>query len=231
MKTGPILLSVDTTSPSGSVALLADGSLLAEVNSDSDSTFSERLLASIDCVLKTQTMTAQDIDAFALAVGPGSFTGIRIGVSTIKSLAEASKKPVVPVSSLEALALKLHQQGSRLLCPLIDAKKDEVYAALYEARAGRIEEIVPQGAYAPDRFLSLLPSRRKISFIGNGVIPYRKKIIDYFRDRAYLSARSLFIAYEVGQIGTAKIKQNEGIRGRQIEPLYFRRSQAEERNL
>lgn len=228
MKKRPILLSLDTTSPAGSVALLEDGSLLAEVNSDSAATFSERLLAAIDFVLKSQALTLEKIDAFALAVGPGSFTGIRIGVSTVKSLAGASGKPVAPVSSLEALALKLHRQGSRLLCPLIDAKKGEVYAAFFEVMAGHIREIVPQGAYAPDLFFTLLPPRRKISFIGNGVISYREKIRDFFRDRAHLSDRSLFIAHEVGRIGNSIIKENRGIRGRQIEPLYFRGSQAEE---
>jgi tRNA threonylcarbamoyladenosine biosynthesis protein TsaB len=228
MTSKTIILSVDTTSPSGSVALLEDGSLLSEFNSDSASTFSERLLPSIDCVLQTQSMTIQDIDAFALAVGPGSFTGIRIGVSTVKSLAEASDKPVVPVSSLEALALKLLKQDNRLFCPLIDAKKGEIYGALFESAAGHIKEVVPQGAYSPERLFGLLPSRRKISFIGSGVNTYRKIIVDHFRDRAHLSARSLFIAFEVGRIGHVRLMQNKGVPGRAILPLYFRKSQAEE---
>jgi len=173
-------------------------------------------------------MILKDIDAFALAVGPGSFTGIRIGVSTVKSLAEASNKSVVPVSSLDALALKIRRQGSRLLCPLIDAKKGEVYSALFETNAGRIREVLPQGAYSPQRLFSLFPTRRKISFIGSGVSTYRKTIADFFKDRAHLSTRSLFIADEVGQIGNAALKRNLGLRGRQIEPLYFRKSQAEE---
>ena len=97
------------------MALLRNTTLLSEVNCDSGLTYSERLLPAVHYILETQGLGVRDIDAFALAVGPGSFTGIRIGVSTIKSLALASGMPVAPVSSLDAYALKLHNQGRRLV--------------------------------------------------------------------------------------------------------------------
>ncbi len=225
-----LLLSVDTTTPTGSVALLRNTVLLSEVNCDSSLTYSERLLPAIHYILETQGLESRDIDAFALAVGPGSFTGIRIGVSTIKSLALASGKLVASVSSLDAYALKLHMQGRRLVCPFLDAKKEEVYSALFESHGGEIKEILDQGAYSPDNILSSLPSNRIIEFIGNGVGPYREKIVSYLRDKARLSSRSLFIAREVGILGYRALEEKKGIQSCDVKPLYFRKSQAEEKH-
>ncbi len=225
-----LLLSVDTSSPAGSVALLRNTVLLSEVNCDSSLTYSERLLPAVHYILETQGLESVDIDAFALAVGPGSFTGIRIGVSTIKSLALASGKLVAPVSSLDAYALKLYMQGGRLVCPFLDAKKGEVYAALFESQGGQIKEILAQGAYSPDNILSRLPTHRIIGFIGNGVNVYREKIVNYFKDKARLSSRSLFIAREVGLLGYKALKENRGVQSGDVKPLYFRKSQAEENN-
>lgn len=225
-----LLLSVDTTTPSGSVALLRNMTLLSEVNCDSSLTYSERLLPAIHFILETQGFKSRDVDAFALAVGPGSFTGIRIGVSTIKSLALASGKLIAPVSSLDAYALKLHMQGRSLVCPFLDAKKGEVYSALFESHGGQIKEILVQGAYSPDTILSRLPSHRIIGFIGNGVNAYREKIVSYLRDKARFSPRSLFIAQEVGILGYKALKEKRGIHSGEVKPLYFRKSQAEEKH-
>ncbi len=226
-----LLLSLDTTTPVGSVALLRNTVLLSEVNCDSSLTYSERLLPALHYILETQGLESRDIDAFALAVGPGSFTGIRIGVSTIKSLALASGKLVAPVSSLDAYAMKLHMdRGERLVCPFLDAKKGEVYSALFESQGGQIKEIIAQGAYSPDDILSRLPSNRIIGFIGNGVSVYREKIVSYLKDKARLSSRSLFIAREVGLLGNKALKDNRGVQSGDVKPLYFRKSQAEEKH-
>jgi tRNA threonylcarbamoyladenosine biosynthesis protein TsaB len=173
-------------------------------------------------------LNIQDIEAFAVAAGPGSFTGIRIGLSTVKSLAFASGKPAVAVSSLKALALKLSHTSSRLLCPLIDARKGEIYAALFESTTKGLKEIVPQGVYSPDRFFSLLPNRRIISFIGNGVAVNRVRIFQYFKDKARISSRSLFIAHEIGLLGYEMLKEEKPGERSEVAPLYFRKSQAEE---
>jgi len=223
-----IILALDTTTFAGSAAVLKKTKLLAEVNIDSSSTYSERLLPSIDFILKTSGLKIKDIDAFSIAVGPGSFTGIRIGLSTIKSFAYASGKPIAPVSSLKALAFKLQHPRSRLICPILDAKKGEIYSVLFESTGSNLQEILAQGVYSPDQFFSLLPSHRVIHFIGNGVRIYRGKIYQYVKDKARFPLRSLFIAHEVGLLGYELIKANKGLDFREIKPLYFRKSQAEE---
>lgn len=223
-----MILAIDTTTFTGSIALLKDKKLIAEVDIDSSSTYSERLLPAVDFLLKTNQLSIQDMDGFAVSVGPGSFTGIRIGLSTVKSFSYASGKPVAGVSTLKALAEKLRRSQAHLLCPLLDAKKGEVYAALFESKGDKLLEVIPQGAYSPDRFFSLLPSHRIISFIGNGVEVYRKKIFQYFKDKARLSRRSAFIAYEIGLLGYEMLKKKKGVSAEKLEPLYFRKSQAEE---
>jgi tRNA threonylcarbamoyladenosine biosynthesis protein TsaB len=225
-----IILAVDTTTFAGSVALLENTKLLAEVNIDSPSTYSERLLPAVEFILKTNGMNIKDMDGFALAAGPGSFTGIRIGLSTVKSFSYASGKPVAAVSTLKALAWKLRHPQNHLLCPLLDAKKGEIYAALFESRGGKLKEIVPQGAYSPDRFFTLLPSNRIIFFTGNGIGTYKDKIFQYFKDKARFSHRSPFIAFEIGLLGSELLRKKKGVSAQELKPIYFRKSQAEEKN-
>lgn len=224
------ILAVDTTTFAGSVALLKKKELLAEFNMDSSLTYSERLLPAVDFILKINKMKIKDMDGFALAVGPGSFTGIRIGLSAVKSFSYASEKLVAPVSTLKALAWKLRYPLGRLLCPLLDAKKGEIFASLYESKDNKLDEVIPQGVYSPDHFFSLLPAHRVIFFIGNGVNAYREMIFQYLKDKARFSHRSSFIAHEIGLLGYEIMRKKKGVSAQQLEPLYFRKSQAEEKD-
>jgi len=228
-----LTLAVDTTTPSGSAALLDDGRVLAEAGIEARVDHSARLLATINFLLATCGLDIKQVEGFSLAAGPGSFTGIRVGLSTVKAFAFASNKPVAAVSSLAALALKLPQPQVRLLCPMMDAKKGEVYAALFETVDGpaeRMKEIIPQGAYKPDEFLSQLPGHRVIAFVGTGARLYREKILTYVRDKARFSTRSLFIAAEVGLLGYEMLSRGKGLSAGALRPLYFRKSQAEDKD-
>ena len=223
-----LILAVDTTTPGGSVALLEDEALLGEANVESPATHSARLFRSIDFLVGALGKDIRDVNAFAVAAGPGSFTGIRIGVGAVKSLAFASGKPVAPVSTLLALASKLACDGTPLVCPLLDAKKGEIYAGLFEAGTLGLVEIIPQGAYDPEEFLARLPAGRAIAFAGSGLTAYRAGILSHAGDRARFPERSRFIAAEVGRIGAGLLRAGKGVDAASLEPLYFRRSQAEE---
>lgn len=224
-----LILALDTTTASGSVALLEKTRLLAEMNAESGSSHSARLLRSVDQLLRLNSLAIKDIDGFAVAAGPGSFTGIRIGLSTAKALAFASGKPVAPVSTLKALAFKLKDSQVRLISPILDAKKGEIFAALFESQAKGLEEVIPQAAYRPDRFLAGLPTHRLISFIGNGAEVFQEKIFAYLKDKARFPSRSFFIGYEVGVLGYEILKSGRGKSGEDLQPIYFRRSQAEDK--
>jgi tRNA threonylcarbamoyladenosine biosynthesis protein TsaB len=222
------ILAVDTTTGSGSAAVIEDGRVRAEIGVDSFGTHSTRLPAAIDALLGALLWTVRDMDGFAVAPGPGSFTGIRIGLSTIQAFAFASGKPIAPVSSLRAMAWKLRGDGVPLVCPLHDAKRGEVYAALFSFEKGRMKTIVPEGAYPPERFPALLPKGRKILFFGDGFRVIEPLLSKGWRDRALRSSRTPFIAAEVGLLGAEFIAAGKGIAPDALEPLYLRRSQAEE---
>jgi tRNA threonylcarbamoyladenosine biosynthesis protein TsaB len=225
------ILAVDTTTSSGSVALLENERLLGEFCLESPETHSARLFRAIDALLEAAGgLGVREVDGFAVAAGPGSFTGIRIGLGAVKSLAFASGKPVAPLSTLLALAMKPAAEGARLVCPLLDAKKEEIYAALFERRRAGLEELVAQGAYSPDAFFARLPARRVITFIGGGLEAYREKLAPHVRDKARISGRSPFIAAEVGRAGFRLIREGKGVSAAGLEPVYFRRSQAEEKS-
>lgn len=124
------ILGVDTSTPIGSVGLIDGERFVAEHTLSIVKAHSSRLMPAIDQILKWAALTVHDLDACAVGIGPGSFTGIRIGVGTIKSLCYALKKPIIGVSTLEAIAYNL-RYTDKLICPILDARKDEVYGAVF----------------------------------------------------------------------------------------------------
>ncbi len=225
------ILAFDTTSIYGSVALLAADQILGEVGVEGLSSHSVRLLRQVDFLLQQFSLSIKDIEAFAVAAGPGSFTGIRVGLSTVKALARASGKPVASVSALRALAYKIRENNEKHLAAMIDAKKAEVFAALYRVSRGDWRELIAEGAYLPHDFLALLPRKGNICFIGSGVEAYKKEIQTVFGGRALLANRSFFLAAEVGILGWHLLQQGKGLKAEEVEPIYYRPSQAEEKRL
>lgn len=124
------ILAVDTATKSCSVALTEDDAVLAETTTHSGQTHSRHLLNIVDAVIARAGLTLNQIDGFAVSIGPGSFTGLRIGISTVKGLAYGRGRPVVGVSSLEALSRQCPQTPQQI-CAMIDARKQEVYFCFY----------------------------------------------------------------------------------------------------
>ena len=131
-----LTLAFESSAKAASVALLRDGSLVSQYSQCSGLTHSRTLLPMAEDLLKNAELKLSDIDLFAVAHGPGSFTGIRIGVSTVKGLAWACDKPCVGVSTLESMALHGLSAGG-LVCPVMDARRSQVYTALFEIRDGK----------------------------------------------------------------------------------------------
>ena len=219
------LLTVDTSTSTCSVALTVGERLVAESLLDTERTLSERLLAAVDTVLRDAGLLLSDLDGFGVALGPGSFTGVRIGVSTVKGLALATGKPVVGFSSLAMLALNL-PASSLPVCPLFDARKKEVYAAVY--RCGSLPEpLHADCVMAPERFLALVEG--KALFVGNGALRYRELIEETLGDRAVFApphchqpraAAGAVLALEAFRSGTIMPLPF-------LNPAYIRPSEAE----
>jgi tRNA threonylcarbamoyladenosine biosynthesis protein TsaB len=223
-------LAVETSTLTGAVALLQADRAVAESRVSVAVTHGERLMAAIDGVLRSARCELGDVDAFAVALGPGSFTGLRIGVSTVKGLAFATGKPVVGVPTLDALAWTL-PFCAYPVCPILDAKKDEVYAALYRTLEGRLELLEAPRAVAPRTLAEELRATTEgpIVFLGDGVAPFAAILGEILGTRARLTPAGLRLpsAVTVGELGGALLARGEVSDPAALVPLYLRPSEAE----
>ncbi|MBC8414029.1 tRNA (adenosine(37)-N6)-threonylcarbamoyltransferase complex dimerization subunit type 1 TsaB, partial [bacterium] len=168
------ILAIETSTVAGSVAVIdkTEG-LIGEIRVDVRVAHSERLMPSIKWLLDSSGLTVGEIDAFAVSIGPGSFTGLRIGLSTAKGLAYASKKPLIPVRTLDAFARTL-PFCSYLICPVLDARKNEVYAALYRWDETGCVKIMEEEALTPEELFIRI--KEPVLFMGEGVKRYEQLI-------------------------------------------------------
>ncbi len=172
------ILGVDTSTPIGSVGLIDGERFIAEHTLSIVKAHSSRLMPAIDQILKWGDLTVHDLDACAVGIGPGSFTGIRIGVGTIKSLCYALKKPIIGVSTLEAIAYNL-RDADKLICPILDARKDEVYGALFRGGQTLLRK-------SDDLCVSIESLLSHIDddaiFVGDGLLRYAPIVQEQFGD-------------------------------------------------
>ncbi|MYB96768.1 tRNA (adenosine(37)-N6)-threonylcarbamoyltransferase complex dimerization subunit type 1 TsaB [Candidatus Poribacteria bacterium] len=183
------ILGIDTSTPIGSVALIDGDNLAAEHTLNIVQAHSSRLMPAIDTVLKWSDITAVDLDGCAVGIGPGSFTGIRIGVATIKSLCYALEKPIVGVSTLEAVAYNLRWTNG-IICPLLDARRNEVYGAIFEGGTEwqRLSEDLCLSLDAfLDRLDTYISPEHTINFVGDGLLTYAEVVHERLGEKAYFA--------------------------------------------
>jgi tRNA threonylcarbamoyladenosine biosynthesis protein TsaB len=224
------LLAVETSTLTGAVAILESGGVVAESRVSVAVTHGERLMAAIDGVLRAARWELADVDAFAVALGPGSFTGLRIGLSTVKGLAFATGKPAVGVPTLDALAWRL-PYCAYPVCPVLDAKKNEVYAALYRTLEGRLEVLEAPRAVAPATLAEDLRGTvaGPVVFVGDAVAPYAPVLREILGTYALLAPPDLRLpsAVTVGELGGWALDRGETMELATLVPLYLRPSEAE----
>lgn len=223
------ILALETSTRAGSVALAEDENLLAEYTLNILSTHSERLLTSIDQILKDTKLTLNEIDGFAVSQGPGSFTGIRIGISTVKGLALATGKKIAGVPTLDVLAFNL-VHTPQIICPIIDAKKDEVYTALYRGEVtGTLKKLTEDLTLKPKELL--LKIKEPAIFLGDGIERYRKilesaDIKHFFAPACFNLPRASVLA----KLALNKFQKGDILGEDEIMPLYCRLPDAEIKN-
>ena len=224
------LLAVETSTLTGAVALLEAGVVVAESRVSVAVTHGERLMAAIDGVLRAARWDLADVQAFAVALGPGSFTGLRIGLSTVKGLAFATGKPMVGVPTLDALAWRL-PYCAYPVCPVLDARKNEVYAALYRTLDGRLELLGAPRAVAPTTLAEEIRATvdGPVVFVGDGVGPFTRVLSEILGTRACLAPADLRLpsAVTVGELGGWALDRGETADPASLVPLYLRPSEAE----
>jgi len=220
------LLAIETSTMLGGIAVMEDDTLIAESRMNVKTTHSERIMADIDNALKRSGLTIDDIDVFGIASGPGSFTGLRVGLSTLKGLSYATGKKVVSVSTLEAFAWNV-PFSQHLICPLLDARKKEVYAGVFEWSEDGFIRVLDEQTAKLDILLAAIG--KPAVFLGEGALLYKDRI------RAFLGEKALFGAPQhmvpspanVAYLCMRKARNDMFDNPEQLVPRYMRKSEAE----
>lgn len=221
------VLAVDTSSNTATVAVMEDDLLLAEYTVNHKKTHSQKIMVMIDQILKDLELTAADIDIFAAAVGPGSFTGLRIGVATVKALAHAHNKRVVSVGTLEALAYNL-PHAEHIIVPILDARRNNVFTASYIWDDGLKEIGEPEGITI-EECVGVCSNFIDTIFLGDGAIAHREYIESELGENALFphGAALTSRASSVAALAMDKAKRGETQSYLEMVPKYIKKSQAE----
>jgi tRNA threonylcarbamoyladenosine biosynthesis protein TsaB len=217
------ILALDTSSRSCSVAAVENRHLLAEITKEDGETHSRHLMEMIKRTLELSGLASSDIDCFGVTKGPGSFTGLRIGISSVKGLAAASGKPLAGISTLDALAAQVFPTPY-LICAVIDARKGEVYSARYRFINGLIQKVAEEEVLEPDKAADGI--KESCLFIGDGASLYagiiEKKLGDlaHFPEPHFNVIRASTVAF----MSLKKCEDNDTEDVALFAPHYIRKS-------
>ncbi len=219
------ILAVETATLAGSAALLEGRQVIGQSLLDVALTHSERLITMVDRLLKDCGWDVAGLEALAVSIGPGSFTGLRVGIATVKGLALALGLPVAPVPTLDALASNLPFADAPV-CPLLDARKGEVYLSLYRWNEDRMEREWDYLALPPRAAAERL--RPPVIVVGDGVaacLPFLSHLGAGLRVAP--ASHSAPSAAVVGQLGRGVLGSGHAVAAEVLAPLYLRPSEAE----
>jgi len=222
-----LVLALETSTSQGSAALLDETEVLAEVTMSPGLTHSRTLLPGVEQILADNKMTVTDLDLIAVTIGPGSFTGLRIGLSAAKGLAWSAGKPLVGAPSLDVMVRNL-SPSSLQVCPLIDARKNEVYTALYKfTSTGAVERRSEYKVLSPEKLTELITVGT--IFFGDGARTWGSFLTESL-GALYQRApevQDFPRASHLGRLGLALFRQGAESNPASILPLYIRPSEAE----
>lgn len=221
-----LILAFDTSSRTAAVAILRNKNILYDVVLDTGQNHSEVLLPAIEQACATAGIAIADIDGFACTLGPGSFTGLRIGAGTLKGLMMAHGKPAVGVSSLEALALNVDKTG-KTVCPVMDAGRGQVYTACYRFdKKGMLIRLEEEKALSPDQIGH--QNGEGVIFVGEGAVKYAEEIRKASNAKSeFADAGQQYIrASCVGLLGLKKFRNGDLLDLNRFTPTYLRSADA-----
>jgi tRNA threonylcarbamoyladenosine biosynthesis protein TsaB len=221
------ILSVETSAISASVAVCEDNNILGEFFNNTHQTHSQTLMPMVQALLSNCKIAISDIDAFAVSVGPGSFTGVRIGVSAVKGMAMVHSKKCIAVSTLEAIAHNLKGQNC-IACAVMDARCSQVYNALFDVTEGSISRITEDRALSiNDLKKEFAKYNKNIILVGDGA----KLCYNYMQEiqHVFVAPEHLLVqrASEVGLLGAEYLNNGISVQASELVPFYLRLPQAE----
>ena len=227
------ILAVDTSSKNCSVAIVEvyenkNYNIIAFENSDDEKTHSQKLMPIVDKVFKEHNLTLKDMDLLACCVGPGSFTGIRIGIATMKAFADVTNIKTVSVTSLESLSYNIEEDG--IIIPIINCKNNNVYSAIFSRENNTYKQIGENIADNIDNAIRLYKANvenKNITFVGDGSILYKDLLTSRLSNKLIFSNKNTQSSISLAKC--AYDKYLEGLYGdsNNLSPLYLRKSQAE----
>ncbi|SKC55638.1 tRNA (adenosine(37)-N6)-threonylcarbamoyltransferase complex dimerization subunit type 1 TsaB [Maledivibacter halophilus] len=225
------ILAIDTSSLVATVAVMNEEKLIGEYTINSPMTHSQKLMPIIDELLRGIELSMEDIDFIAISRGPGSFTGIRIGIATAKGLAHSRDIPIIGVSSLEALAYNI-TYSRELICPIMDARRNQVYTGVYKWVEHKLINVVDEAPLSIGELMDKLKEREeKVIFLGDGLNRYKNDIVNILGDKALFAPLYVNMqrASSVAQLALDKINDDKVNTQSylNIVPIYLRKSEAE----
>ena len=215
------ILSIDTASNLCTVAVLEDEKCIKEIIVNDARNHSEKIMPVIEQALSESKLTLQDINLIVCDKGPGSFTGIRIGVGTVLAFKDSLNIPCVGISSLEALSYNINTDG--IICSLIDAKNNNVYFGVFERKNNIITQLEEPSFKTIDEILPILQKYNKIIFVGDGSTAHKEYLLSNFNSCTFSDTNDLS-SFSLGLAGLNAYNQNSNF---DLMPLYLRKSQAE----
>ncbi len=229
------VLALDTTTRDGSVALVDDDHIIEERRGDAARTHAERLPGELIALADAHRLSAGGIDLFAVAAGPGSFTGLRFGIATVQGLALTARKRIVAVSALEALAQSVGRAPGTFVAAWMDARRHEVFAALYRVidappfSPERLAEVEGATVGDPASTLARWHSHlhdATVTFVGDGAALYRDTISNH-QATGWEVLSAPLLAGAIGRMAVARAQRGATIDPASVRPLYVRRPDAE----
>lgn len=223
------IVAIDTSGPLASCAVMKDGAIVHMIVMNQGLTHSETIMPALDDAMRASGLSCKDVDCFACVAGPGSFTGVRIGVCAAKGLAHAWNKPCARVDALEALAMNV-QGFDGIACPILDARRNQVYCAAFDMKNGLPQRVLEDEAIEIGAFLEKLPRDRRLIFLGDGLRVHADRIRETLPDALLAPANMRELRADAACL-LADARQDAWMEARLLTPIYLRIPQAErERN-
>lgn len=223
------LMAFETSAHTASIAVVTLDGVLGEITLNTGRTHSEKLMPAMEALLAQLDLRLCDIQGLVVASGPGSFTGIRIGVATVKGLAHGAGLPVTPISTLEGLAWNLAGFGGRV-CPIMDARRDQVYTALFDCVQELPQRLMEDCALSIDALAERLKEQGEpIWFVGDGIPRFREVLEEKMGQLAHFPMKHLWYqrAASLGMAALAGQEHNESCSYQEAQPQYLRKTEAE----
>lgn len=218
-----IVLAMDTSSVNATVAVCNENKILGEYTISSERAHSQMIMPMLENMLSSLSMTVKDVDVFAVCLGPGSFTGVRIGMAAMKTLAQTLSKPIVGISATESVAASF-PISNKYICPIFDARRNDVYNAVYLNG----EEITGDRIIDFDELLREM-NDKEVIFAGDAVLKYKDIIDGFDNPKWHIAPMNLSMqrASSLAFVALERAKKNDFDNLYELSPIYIRLSQAE----